>query len=121
MVRFGTGYEDGRWCDRNAKTMRTWFITEPPLRDEVALEWTDNRAQPMTRNVAVSYLLPSQPRINQLAIIIDGANTGEVCNVVRRIRPSKLFLVQLMDSAARVQLPEAALCRLADPERGFSV
>ena len=37
-VRFKTDYEAGRHHGRTARTLKSWFVTEPPLRDEVALK-----------------------------------------------------------------------------------
>ena len=115
-VRFRTSYEDGRHHGRTARTLKSWFVTEPPLRTEVALKWTDNRAKVIIANVPVQCLLPGLPLLNHRVVVIDGANIGQIGNVVKKNRKTKLFVVRLDDSDIYLELPENSLCRLADPE-----
>ena len=115
-VRFKTGYEAGRHHGRTARTLKSWFVTEPPLRDEVALKWTDNRAQVIIANVPVQYLLPGLPLLNHRVVVIEGANIGQIGNVEKKNRKTKHFVVRLEYSDIYLELPESSLCRLADPE-----
>jgi hypothetical protein len=116
LVRFRVEYDGGRWVTRTAKTLKSWFITETLLLHKVALDMTDQRGNRITRRVEVQFLLPTKPQLDHPAIIIDGPNIGDVGMVKGRNRRTKDFTIDLVDSAARVQLPEEALCRLTQSE-----
>ena len=112
MVRFSIDYDDGRWVTRNARTARSWFVTESLLSREVALDMTDQRGNPITKHVDVRFLLPTKPQMNKPVIIIDGPNIGDVGIVLRKSRATLNYTIKLLNSAANVYLPEESLCRL---------
>ena len=116
LVHFNANYEYGRWARRTATTLKSWFITETPLKGDIALKWTDNRAQTILRNVPVQYLEPARPAINHPAMIIAGDKIGFIGDVVQRSRGKGPKQVLLRDNEITLTVPESDLCRLADPE-----
>ena len=96
---------------------KSWLITAPPELQEIALTWTGNRTEVRSSNVHVQFLEPAQPVIKQRALIIKGANRGEVVIVEKRKRGgSKQVVMKLENSQIHLELPETALCRIADPK-----
>ena len=67
-------------------------------------------------NVPVRYLLPGLPLLNYRVVVIEGPNIGQIGNVVKKNKKTKHFVVGLDDSDIYLELPQSALCRLADPE-----
>jgi hypothetical protein len=116
VVNFTPDYENGRWARRTATTLKSWFVTEKPMKHEVALKWTDNRAQKLSRNVVVQYLVPGRPLLMQRAMIIAGDGIGLTGTVGPRIRGTKTVLFRYDGTATDFIIPDSDLCRVADPE-----
>jgi hypothetical protein len=84
VVHFTPKYEDGRWIRRNAITTRPPFITEKPMKHEVAVWWTDNRRRRLYRNVSVQYFDLGHPKIEHRAMVITGEGVGLIGNVTSK-------------------------------------
>jgi hypothetical protein len=122
QVAFTLSYDGGRWSGRKARTQKSWLIVDPPGPPgphEVALVWTDNKAQRRSANVHVSFLQPVRPVLGGKALIIAGQQSGKVVTILKRKRAEKRVTCRAEWHDGRNQellLSEADLCRIDDDE-----
>jgi hypothetical protein len=100
------------------------LVTDPPGPHEIALVWTDNKAQVRSGNVHVSYLQPARPVVGRTALVIAGDHFGQAFYVLKRTRgKTKRVVVRCDGTASLTASSESAktylegdLCRIVDDD-----
>jgi hypothetical protein len=98
-VHFSVEYDGGRHGRRCARTaVPSRFVGQygPVVQGEVALAWTDNRAQLRTANVPVKYLSPAVPMgKGKEGVVLKGPHQGKLVVVTKYLKKKKLLEVSV--------------------------